>query len=1163
MKEQWREIVLIVFVIALSIFLFTKNVKTVSENIIITEICPSGCGATDHQWIEIYNKSTEPIDLSGWKFWEGGVNHGLTKSPSSTVTSTILLPGRYAIIAQNDVVFLADHPDVTSTVFDSSWTTLNKTGEEVGIKKGSGASDFIEKFVYAGVNNYSLERVKSDGDPSDTLEWKEHPSASSPGKQNYWWQEGLLPLNHIPIAHIEAPDEAETGEEVVFDASESSDFEGLITSYQWMIENTHYEGVSVTYSFSTTGTKQIILTVFDSEQASSTVSHAIEILPTTVDEPEDEEESASGEEDTPSSTSRIFINEFLSDPNSGEKEWIELYNAGEAEISLEGFFLYDAVGKIATVTGTISSSDFRVIYLSSSKLNQSGDTVLLKNSFQAVADTVIYGEEDGNALIPGKGHSIARVSDGEDGDVDSSDFAYTITPTPGSPNNITTKEIIPPSSNLVGGGLVTVITETLKQTFTEGSVLINEFVAIPGDNESEFVELFNTTNASISLEGWFLQDGSLAKTALSGTIGLEQFFVIEKPKGSLNNTGDLVTISDPSGKEIDRVVYGSWNGEDSTASVPAKGSSIIRINNTDTGNDEKDFYITETITKGKTNILTQKAIASPKSSSTSTAQLIHNLGTTAPSGTIYITEIFPNPTGADTEKEFIEIFNSGSSAVDLSNWQIGDSAKKYTVVDTGILPHSFHAFYRTETGISLNNSGEETVSLWDPSGAVFETVAYSGMAANDQSYSKFGNEWSWVNSSTPGTENIRATSSTLVEVGGDPLDTGIENHYSEEFVPVIVEILPNPVGSDTKNEYIELFNPYDRDIYLVGLSLDDGESGSKPYPFSEDTVLKQGEYRAFYSKDTKLSLTNSGESVRIVDSDGLVLYEIEYVSSKEGKSYTYGGDMWFWTTELTPDKPNPSIPTADASKSKAKIVATKPKVETTLTDVRNFDVGTVVSLTGTVVVEPGVMSSQYFYVAGSPGLQIYSYKKDFPALARGDKVKITGELAETSGEVRLKIDTAEDIQVVGQSDHYIPLELAIADIDEPYEGWLTEIKGEVTGIKGSYVYLDDGTDEVRLYIRGGSGIDKSLFTEGARASVTGIVQETKSGYMVSPRDVKDVRIEGVVKGEKVEAVEEEKGYSRVEIVRAVVLLLGGFALVLGIKLYGSKILDFFKSKLKK
>lgn len=1011
MKEQWREIVLIVFVIALSIFLFSQNAKTISENIIITEICPSGCAASDHQWIEIYNKSTEQVDLNGWKFWEGGVNHGLSISVSSTATSSILEPGAYAVITQNDTIFFVDHPDVTSTVFDSAWTTLNKTGEEIGIKKGGSADDFIEKFVYAGVNNYSLERVGEDGESEDVLQWKEHPTSSSPGIQNYWWIHSEEEINHSPTAHIDGPNSAVADESVFFDASNSSDFETGIERYVWIIENEMYEGVSLIYAFATTGTKQIFLTVYDTEQVSSTVSHTIEILSAQESGNEEEEEI-----EVPSSTPKIIINEFLSDPISPEKEWIELYNAGEEEVSLEGFTLYDGVGKIATVTSTIESFGFRIIYLSSSKLNQSGDMILLKNSSQEVFDSVIYGESDGSAPIPGKAHSIARVSDGEDTDIDRVDFAYTVTPTPGSPNNITPKEIVfsPPQPG--GNNSSVVIFEIPKPTFPEGSVLINEFVSISSDTQIEFVELLNTTSSSIFLDGWVFQEGSLAKTVLTGTIGAGQFFVIEKPKGSLNNSGDLLMLSDPSGKEIDRVVYGDWKGEDAAAHAPYRGTSLMRVQRKDSGNYEEDFVVTEMITRGSENI-----------------------------------------------------------------------------------------FFKTEKIFS--------------------------------------------NTSTTTSTTI-STSSGMVEGVGFGI---IENEYSSEFIPVIVEVLPNPLGSDTKNEFVELFNPYDRDIYLAGLSLDDGEGGSKPYAFPEDVILKQGEYRAFYSKDTKLSLTNSGESVRIIDSDGLVLYEIEYVSSKEGKSYTYGGDMWFWTAELTPHKANPSIPTTEVSKSKVKTVVVKPTVETTLTDVRNFDVGTVASLTGTVVVEPGVMSSQYFYIAGSPGLQIYSYKKDFPQLARGDRVKITGELAEISGEVRLKIDAAEDIQIVGKSDPYIPLELAIADIDEPYEGWFAQIKGEVTGVKGSYVYLDDGTDEVRLYIRGGSGIDKSLFIEGTRVSVTGIVQETKSGYILSPRDINDVQIDGDVLGEKVIASDEIKNSSTFEIFYALIFALTCLGIIMGIKLYGKKL----------
>ncbi len=1096
--------------------------------------------------------------MSGWKFWEGSVNHGLVVSASSTVTSTVLLPGHYAIIAQNDVVFIADHSDVTSTVFDSAWTTLNKTGEEIGIKKGSGVDDFVEKFVYTSINNFSLERINSSGDPSDTLEWKEHPTSSTPGKQNYWWQDGLQAINHIPIAHIDAPLEVETDEEVTFDASESSDFEGSIAKCEWTIENTHYESVNVDYAFSTTGTKQINLTVYDSDGATSTVSHLITII--------SPDQSSQDEDVAPSSTPEIFINEFMSDPNSPDKEWIELFNTGDHQVLLDGYTLYDGVGKIATVTGTIASSGFRTVYLSSSRLNQSGDLIVFKNSLGNIVDRVAYGDwDDGdvsdNAPAPGKGDSVARSSDGETTDDNKIDFSYTITPTPNQPNNITPKEISQSSSNSGGGSSVITMQQPIAQSFAEGSVLINELVPIPIDGQNEFIELYNTTNAPISLEGWILQDGSLAKTIFTGSIASHDFFVIEKPKGSLNNTGDVVVLSDPSGKEIDRMVYGLWNGEDDTAPIPPKGSSLVRVNYVDTGENQRNFLVTETITKGKENILTAPVEGGSRSAPTVTSTSLKN-GMSAPSGTVFITEIFPNPLGSDTEKEFIEIFNANSSTIDLNGWKIGDSAKKYSIENVEMKPQSFHVFYRAETGVSLNNSGSETVSLWDPNSVLFDSVTYSGTVVDDSSYVKFGNEWEWVSLSTPGLENKRSISP---EVETSTVASSVIL-YSTDLLPGIVEVFPNPVGSDAKDEYIELYNPFDAPISLSGLMLDDDEGGSKPFAFPDTTIIPAKSYQAWYSKDTHISLNNSSDVIRILDRDEeIVLVEIAYTGAKEGKSYTFGNGVWFWTDELTPNKKNPTKPVSIAiNKKKASTTSVKPVIATTIEQARNYDVGTMVKLAGIVSTEPGLLSSQYMYIAGEngTGIQVYSSKKDFPSVVRGDHVEIVGELSEVSDEERLKTQTSADIHIVSKQSEIVPIPSDVANVGEVYEGGLLEITGEVTGIKGSYIYLDDGTDEIRVYIRSGSGIDKSAFKEGMKIAVTGIVQQTKNGYLISPRDIKDMRFEeGGVKGEKISALSNASAQSsKKQILYALLLALVGVAGVLGIKLHGEKIKEFFKKK---
>src|SRR5687767_9337126 len=41
-------------------------------------------------------------------------------------------------------------------------------------------------------------------------------------------------------------------------------------------------------------------------------------------------------------------------------------------------------------------------------------------------------------------------------------------------------------------------------------------------------------------------------------------------------------------------------------------------------------------------------------------------------GAVVITEFMPDPAGTDADREWMEIHNNGSLAVDLSNWAIGD-----------------------------------------------------------------------------------------------------------------------------------------------------------------------------------------------------------------------------------------------------------------------------------------------------------------------------------------------------------------------------------------------------------------------------------------------------------------------------------------------------------
>jgi len=86
----------------------------------------------------------------------------------------------------------------------------------------------------------------------------------------------------------------------------------------------------------------------------------------------------------------------------------------------------------------------------------------------------------------------------------------------------------------------------------------------------------------------------------------------------------------------------------------------------------------------------------------------------------------------------------------------------------------------------------------------------------------------------------------------------------------------------------------------------------------------------------------------------------------------------------------------------------------------------------------------------------------------------------------------------------IPEEVEISDINEDTEGHLVKVSGEVIEKKGSSIYLDDGNEEIKVYIKKSTGIDIGGINEGSKLTVIGIVSETKSGYRLLPRYQSDI-----------------------------------------------------------
>jgi hypothetical protein len=124
---------------------------------------------------------------------------------------------------------------------------------------------------------------------------------------------------------------------------------------------------------------------------------------------------------------------------------------------------------------------------------------------------------------------------------------------------------------------------------------------------------------------------------------------------------------------------------------------------------------------------------------------------------------------------------------------------------------------------------------------------------------------------------------------------------------LITEILPNPdgTGTDRAAEFIELYNPNTKPFDLSGFSLQTGTTRTRSYVFPMGSVLPAGKFKAFYSKTTDLTLSNtSGRTRLLLPSGNGVSGTATYEKAKDGIAWALAKGKWYWTGSPTPGKPN-------------------------------------------------------------------------------------------------------------------------------------------------------------------------------------------------------------------------------------------------------------------
>jgi hypothetical protein len=312
--------------------------NAVKGDVIISEIMvdPSPViGLPELEFIEIYNKSSKYIDLSGWKLGD--------QSGDGTILSGFINPGQYKILCAT-----ASMPDFPGSCGVSSFPSYNNSSDDVVLKDNTGI--LIDKISFTDSwyqdpvkedGGYTLELINPNDPCSDASNWIASNSATggTPGVQNSVYD--IAPdtqTPHITSLIAFSPNYLE----VHF--SEGMDSASLINATLITNPSLSVQSVSVASAFS----KQAVITF--NETLALSQHYTLSYGP--VSDCWLNSVTLSGSfalADVPQAGD-LIINEILFDPASGGSDFVEIFNRSSKVINLNDLIIANLDGDTVEFT---------------------------------------------------------------------------------------------------------------------------------------------------------------------------------------------------------------------------------------------------------------------------------------------------------------------------------------------------------------------------------------------------------------------------------------------------------------------------------------------------------------------------------------------------------------------------------------------------------------------------------------------------------------------------------------------------------------------------------------------------------------------------------------------------------------------------------------------
>ncbi|HBG81746.1 TPA: hypothetical protein DDW69_02780 [candidate division CPR2 bacterium] len=291
-----------------------------------------------------------------------------------------------------------------------------------------------------------------------------------------------------------------------------------------------------------------------------------------------------------------------------------------------------------------------------------------------------------------------------------------------------------------------------------------------------------------------------------------------------------------------------------------------------------------------------------------------NMASAEPANHLVISEIRIG--GESAYDEYVILYNPTLAPISIEGFRLtkkAASGTEYTLVsaftaqiinpdDYLTISHPQSAYESLKYSTKNSMASDNTIVLYDRAKNVVDKVGF-GKASDFETQAAVPLLKDQILSRKDNIDTDNNANDFQIETENVPeQNVTTSTDHNQDSQVLINEVYPDPLSteSESKDEWVELFNPNNFEVDISGWSLEDKRGSVNKFIMQPQTKISPNGYLVLNNSLTKIALNNDGDELILRNTAGSEISSSpDYGDTESGLSFAFFDESWVWTKKVT------------------------------------------------------------------------------------------------------------------------------------------------------------------------------------------------------------------------------------------------------------------------